>query len=106
MDSMNHVFFCGDLNYRIDLPREITEYTVMQIEECLQQGNEREADKLRLSLLRHDQLSRVMSEGAAFPGFAEGVLLANLKRILASLTFRQTERFWLREPPLPGIVKV
>ena len=72
IDSMDHVFFCGDLNYRIDLPREITEYTVMQIEECLQQGNEREADKLRLSLLRHDQLSRVMSEGAAFLGFAEG----------------------------------
>ena len=72
MDSMDHVFFCGDLNYRIDLPREITEYTVMKIEECLQRGEERKADELRLSLLRHDQLSRVMSEGAAFPGFAEG----------------------------------
>jgi len=72
MDSMDHVFFCGDLNYRIDLPREITQYTVMQITECLQKGDETEADKLRLSLLRHDQLSRVMSDGAAFPGFSEG----------------------------------
>ena len=31
-----------------------------------------QAAKLRLSLLRHDQLLRTISEGHAFPGFAEG----------------------------------
>jgi len=72
MDSMDHVFFCGDLNYRLDLPRELTEYTVMRIAECLETNDRRQADDLRLSLLRHDQLTRVISEGAAFPGFAEG----------------------------------
>ena len=59
-DSVDRVFFCGDLNYRLDLPRELTEHAILhgesEIFECLQ----------------HDQLIQSMAEGKAFPGFAEG----------------------------------
>ncbi|GAX15477.1 inositol polyphosphate 5-phosphatase INPP5B/F [Fistulifera solaris] len=67
LNSVDRIFFCGDLNYRIDLPREIVEHTVRK---------ERENGKLDSTalqkLLRHDQLKAVMAEGLAFPGFAEG----------------------------------
>jgi hypothetical protein len=62
-DSVDRVFFCGDLNYRVDLPRELTEYTILH-------GSR---DKTSLDdLIRHDQLIHSMAEGRAFPGFAEG----------------------------------
>lgn len=61
-DSVDRAFFCGDLNYRVDLPREITEY-------CILRGNK---DIDWVDLLKHDQLFRTMTEGRAFPGFAEG----------------------------------
>jgi len=60
-DSADRVFFCGDLNYRVDLPRELTEYTI------LHGGHYKLKD-----LIRHDQLIHSMAEGRAFPGFAEG----------------------------------
>jgi hypothetical protein len=74
-DSMDRVFFCGDLNYRLDLPRELTEHTIYEISK--QQSSEHShsvvvAEKLRLDLLRHDQLIRTMAEHRAFSGFAEG----------------------------------
>mmetsp|Transcript_4194 Transcript_4194/g.10412 ORF Transcript_4194/g.10412 Transcript_4194/m.10412 type:complete len:162 (+) Transcript_4194:2906-3391(+) len=58
---LTEFFFCGDLNYRLDLPRELAEHTVLH-----------GSDEERLSLLRHDQLIHSMAEGRAFPGFAEG----------------------------------
>ena len=67
-DSMDRVFFCGDLNYRVDLPRELTEHAVSQIAD----SSGEVAEELRLDLLRHDQLIRSMAERRAFPGFAEG----------------------------------
>jgi hypothetical protein len=67
-DSMDRVFFCGDLNYRVDLPRELTEHAVSQIAG----GSGEVSEELRLDLLRHDQLIRSMAERRAFPGFAEG----------------------------------
>jgi hypothetical protein len=62
---------------RIDLPREITERTLREIDYTLEsKGNrvekKKQASNLRLSLLRHDQLLRSISEGLAFPEFAEG----------------------------------
>ena len=72
LDSMDHIFFAGDLNYRIDLPREMTEHTLLQLTKAVNNHAEEDADKIRLSLLRHDQLCRVIAEGRAFPGFAEG----------------------------------
>mmetsp|Transcript_34189 Transcript_34189/g.80506 ORF Transcript_34189/g.80506 Transcript_34189/m.80506 type:complete len:1467 (-) Transcript_34189:90-4490(-) len=63
-DSVDRVFFCGDLNYRLDLPRELTEYTLL---------HETEYDQPMLKdLLRHDQLVQSMAEGRAFPAFGEG----------------------------------
>lgn len=64
---MDRVFFCGDLNYRINLPREEAEHTVL-----LMQKTPKEADALRESLLRHDQLLGTMAEGNAFTGLCEG----------------------------------
>ena len=55
-----HCFLFGDLNYRIDLPREATLRLV-------QQGNWAE-------LRPHDELTRLMVSGAVCPGFAEGTL--------------------------------
>jgi len=75
MDFMDHVFFCGDLNYRIDLPREATEHLVTQMKHLAANNGEKDAkliDRIRLELLRHDQLIRVMSEERAFPNMMEG----------------------------------
>lgn len=67
--SMDHVIFAGDLNYRVDLPRELAERTVLDMESS---GNKAKAKDARNLLLRHDQLLRTISEGRAFPHFAEG----------------------------------
>jgi hypothetical protein len=69
IDSMDRVFFCGDLNYRLDLPREIVEHTVQKMATT---DDPDAATRLRLSLLRHDQLMAAMAEERAFIGFAEG----------------------------------
>jgi hypothetical protein len=66
---MDHILFCGDLNYRLDLPRELAERTVDKIKDT---KDETEVRSLRTSLLRHDQLLRTISEGAAFCDFSEG----------------------------------
>jgi len=58
------IFFCGDLNYRLDLPREMVEHHII-----LQQRRQT-ADWL--PLLRHDQLLSTISQGKAFPFFQEG----------------------------------
>ena len=69
--SMDRIFFCGDLNYRLDLPRETAEYSVTEISKILDSNSDR-ASELQRHLLRHDQLRAVMAEELAFPGFAEG----------------------------------
>ena len=64
-DSMDRVFFCGDLNYRLDLPRETAEH------EILREGFL--GDSVATSaLMCHDQLVKSMALRRAFPGFAEG----------------------------------
>jgi phosphatidylinositol-bisphosphatase len=75
MDSMDRIFFCGDLNYRVDLAREHTEYTVSEMARLFQStdaDSKRKAQDLRQELLRHDQLLCTIAEQRAFPGFAEG----------------------------------
>jgi hypothetical protein len=75
MDSMDRIFFCGDLNYRVDLAREHAEYTVSQISRLVESGDAESIEKaedLRLELLRHDQLLCTIAEERAFPGFSEG----------------------------------
>lgn len=80
MDSVDRVFFCGDLNYRVDLPREVAENTVneMVVAERIRQDDSssddssRQVETLREKLLLHDQLLQTVADGRAFPGFAEG----------------------------------
>ena len=72
LDSVDRIFFCGDLNYRLELPREEAEFAVHQIKSLMTGGDSHEADRIRLSLLRHDQLLHTIAEERAFPGFAEG----------------------------------
>jgi len=73
MDNVDRIFFCGDLNYRIDLPREITEASIDSMKQLSSERNASEKiEKLRLDLLLHDQLLNVISQGTAFPGFSEG----------------------------------
>ena len=75
IDSVDRIFFCGDLNYRVDLPREITDNSILKMERLLKAGDTeslKKVEELRLSMLMHDQLLQVLSQGAAFPGFAEG----------------------------------
>lgn len=75
IDSVDRIFFCGDLNYRVDLPREITEHSILTIKRLMKLGDAeslKKAEKLRSGLLLHDQLRQVLAQGTAFPGFAEG----------------------------------
>merc|ERR1711991_537679 len=53
-----HVFWLGDLNYRLDLDRETVEKRV-------------ETGRYS-SLLKHDQLAHQIANGLAFPGYREG----------------------------------
>jgi hypothetical protein len=74
LESMDRIFFCGDLNYRIDLPREEVEYAVQRIRSITESRNPKtlpDADELRQSLLQYDQLRATMALGRAFPGFVE-----------------------------------
>lgn len=78
MDSVDRVFFCGDLNYRVDLPRELAESTVKDMLDSQRQcesdadGSTEKEETLRETLLLHDQLLQTIAGGHAFPGFAEG----------------------------------
>lgn len=73
MDHVDRIFFCGDLNYRLDLPREIAEASIASMKRLSSEKNDsEELEKLRLDLLLHDQLLNAISQGTAFPRFSEG----------------------------------
>ena len=75
LDASDRIFFCGDLNYRMDLPREIAEHSIQKISEYTENGDDQStllANKLRKELLRHDQLRSSMAAGRAFVKLAEG----------------------------------
>jgi hypothetical protein len=67
---VDRVFFCGDLNYRVDLPRELTENTILESGKASLSMDTKEV--AYTDLMRHDQLKKTIAEGRAFPGFAEG----------------------------------
>lgn len=69
LDCVDRAFFCGDLNYRIELPREEVEHKLSKIKEST---NREQKTQLTNSLLRHDQLRDSISLGRAFAGFQEG----------------------------------
>ncbi|KAL3780920.1 hypothetical protein HJC23_009126 [Cyclotella cryptica] len=82
LNSMDHVFFSGDLNYRIDLPREYVDRCIDDIKRChlressdIDQCNTAESKKiadLMNKLLRRDQLLQTIASGRAFSQFNEG----------------------------------
>ena len=72
LQSMDHVFFAGDLNYRVDLPREYVEQCITNIKENQSHGRFEEVDYLMNFLLRRDQLLQTIASGRAFPQFSEG----------------------------------
>ncbi len=78
LSSMDHVFFAGDLNYRLDLPREYVERCIIDIQErssevdaCSTKHTSR-VNQLLNKLLRRDQLLQAIALGHAFAGFNEG----------------------------------
>ncbi|KAL7510942.1 hypothetical protein ACHAXN_007857 [Cyclotella atomus] len=74
LNSMDHVIFSGDLNYRVDLPREYVDRCIDEIKICqleVQLANQ-QSDVLMNKLLRRDQLLRTISSGRAFSDFNEG----------------------------------
>ncbi|KAK1739544.1 inositol polyphosphate 5-phosphatase [Skeletonema marinoi] len=72
LKSMDHVFFAGDLNYRVDLPREYVERCIIDIKDNRSCERLEEADDLMNKLLRRDQLLQTIASGRAFPQFSEG----------------------------------
>ena len=67
MDCLDYVFWGGDLNYRVDLPREYVEHTILNLQKT------EEDNEMYDLLLRHDQLRHVISSGQAFNDFSEGM---------------------------------
>jgi len=59
--QFEHVFWCGDLNYRIDLSRD----------EVIEKVNQKNLEALRL----HDQLIEERQKGTVFSNFSEGQIL-------------------------------
>jgi phosphatidylinositol-bisphosphatase len=72
LKSMDHIFFAGDLNYRVDLPREYVEQCIIDIKHNQACGKIEEADELMNKLLRRDQLLQTIASGRAFSQFNEG----------------------------------
>lgn len=72
LNSMDHVFFAGDLNYRIDLPREYVERCIIDIKDNQLSDRHEEVDGLMNKLLRRDQLLQTIASGRAFSQFSEG----------------------------------
>jgi hypothetical protein len=72
LNSMDHVFFAGDLNYRIDLPREHVERCIIDIKDNQLNDRHEEVDGLMNKLLRRDQLLQTIASGRAFSQFSEG----------------------------------
>ncbi|KAL3765762.1 hypothetical protein ACHAW5_005295 [Stephanodiscus triporus] len=72
LSSMDHVFFVGDLNYRIDLPREYVERCIVDVQQCRSKGTHSHANLLMKNLLRRDQLLQTIALGQAFSNFNEG----------------------------------
>jgi len=72
-DWVDFAFFAGDLNYRIDLPRELVEHCV-QLHFYHTNTNSLNADhdSSRWKLLMNDQLINVIRKDEAFCGFQEG----------------------------------
>ncbi|KAI6654976.1 synaptojanin-1 isoform X3 [Oopsacas minuta] len=60
IEDMDYVFWCGDFNYRIDMPRE-------QVHTHIQNKNFSE-------LLKADQLITQIYDGCVFHGFTEGTI--------------------------------
>ena len=71
LDSMDHIFFCGDLNYRVDLPREIVEHSLYKIKE-IKTNNKKQRSEAYRKLIMHDQLTSTIARRDAFPDFSEG----------------------------------
>lgn len=75
LDSSDRVFFCGDLNYRIDLPREEVEYAIHRVN-TFRKSNDPDAaaraDVILQELLQYDQLRASMALKRSFPDFSEG----------------------------------
>lgn len=82
LNSMDHVFFSGDLNYRIDLPREYVDKCIDDINKCLlkeafdpdqcKTADSKKIDFFLNKLLRRDQLLQTIASGRAFSQFNEG----------------------------------
>jgi phosphatidylinositol-bisphosphatase len=71
LSSMDHVIIAGDLNYRIDLPREEVEKMVLDMDSSDNDVKD-DSSRHRLKLLRHDQLLKTISQGSAFKDMVEG----------------------------------
>jgi hypothetical protein len=74
LDSMDHVIFSGDLNYRVALPRAYVDRCIYDIKACQLEDQlaTEESDMILNKLLRRDQLLRTISAGRAFVNFNEG----------------------------------
>jgi hypothetical protein len=72
LSSTDHVFFAGDLNYRVDLPREYVERCIIDVQKCRSNGSHGRVDNLMKNLLRRDQLLQTIASGRAFFNFNEG----------------------------------
>ena len=82
LESVDCIFFCGDLNYRLDIPQEVVEYNVRKMLEIKVEMVTRDVysenliettlEEMQLKILCHNQLLCFVAERRTFPGFSEG----------------------------------
>lgn len=70
MFDTSHLFYLGDLNFRLDLPTEHPLTLAMKNPRVI--SNTLEPESFRKDLKEHDQLLNASRNGTAFTGFREG----------------------------------
>ncbi|KAA0176847.1 hypothetical protein FNF27_01669 [Cafeteria roenbergensis] len=67
LHEYDHVFWAGDLNFRVDMGKQGTSEEFSKVQQMIKAGE-------LASLFAHDELTRARADGIGFGGFSEGAI--------------------------------